>query len=140
MKLQEGRGGEIEGLGCLLGHILLLIHSPGSRLSLRLWLQVEPELGVKKCCRLVDISCNNNLPNSTDWHLQIQKACGVANDSCPQERSLGSYCRNKVQTQLTFKTPNATGTFSSHTLRKNKEDKQFPKGYRTRCSASLIIT
>ena len=35
-------------------------HSPGSRLSLRLWFQVEPELGVKKCCRLVDISCNYN--------------------------------------------------------------------------------
>ena len=97
-------------------------------------------VGREEVLPLVDISCNNNLPNSTDWHLQIQKACGVANDSCPQERSLGSYCRNKVQTQLTFKTPNARGTFSSHTLRKNKEDKQFPKGYRTRCSASLIIT
>ena len=50
-----------------------LIHSPGSRLSLRLWLQVEPELDVKKCCRLVDISCNNNLPASTDWHLQFKR-------------------------------------------------------------------
>ena len=35
-----------------------LIHSPGSRHSLRLWLQMEPELGMKKCCHLVDISWN----------------------------------------------------------------------------------
>ena len=54
-----------------------LIHSPGSRLSLRLWLQVEPELGMKKCCRLVDISCNNNLPTSTDWHLQFKRTVGL---------------------------------------------------------------
>ena len=51
-------------------------HSPGSRLSLRLWFQVEPELGVKKCCRLVDISCNYNLRISADWQLQFKRPVG----------------------------------------------------------------
>ena len=54
-----------------------LIHSPGSRLSLRLWLHAQPELGMKKCCHLVDISCNDNLPTSTDWHLQFKRPVGL---------------------------------------------------------------
>ena len=78
----------------------------------------------------MEIFCNCSL-NSLLTGISIHKACGVASDSCPQERSLGSYCRNKVKTQLTFKMPNATGTFSSHILRKNKDDKQSPKGHRT---------
>ena len=54
-----------------------LIHSPGSRLSLRLWLHAQPELGMKKCCHLVDISCNDNLPTSADWHLQLGRPMGL---------------------------------------------------------------
>ena len=35
-----------------------LIQSPGSQLSPRLWLQVESQLSMNKCCRLVDSTCN----------------------------------------------------------------------------------
>ena len=36
------------------------------------WLQVEPELGMKKCCHLVDI-CNYKLPTSAYPHLQLTR-------------------------------------------------------------------
>ena len=40
------------------------------------WLQVEPELGMKKCCHLVEISCNYKLPTSAYWHLQFTMPVG----------------------------------------------------------------
>ena len=49
-----------------------VIHSLENQLSLRRWLHVEPELGMK-CCRLVDISCNYNLTCGAHWHLQFTK-------------------------------------------------------------------
>ena len=64
------------------------------------------------------------------------KACGAINDSCPLQRSWGGYCRNKFQTQLTFKKPTVTSKFSSHPLMKRKkkwpQDKilYIPKYYR----------
>ena len=48
-------------------------HSLENQLSLRLWLHVEPELGMKKCCCLVDISCNYNLTCGAHWHLRFTK-------------------------------------------------------------------
>ena len=36
----------------------------------------------------------------------VSQALESVNDSCPQERSLGGYCRYKFQTQPTFKKPN----------------------------------
>ena len=48
-------------------------HSLENQLSLRLWLHVEPELGMKKCCHLVDISCNYNLTCGPHWHLRLMK-------------------------------------------------------------------
>ena len=47
-------------------------------------------------------------------------------------------CRNKFQTQTTFKKPIITGKFSSHPLRKKKREREDPIGQRTRRSASLI--
>ena len=47
-------------------------HSLENQLSLRLWLHVEPELGMKECCRLVDISCNYNLITLAHRHLNSQ--------------------------------------------------------------------
>ena len=50
-----------------------LIHSLENQLPLRRWLHVEPELGTKECCRLVDISCNYNLTCAACSHLQSMK-------------------------------------------------------------------
>ena len=68
----------------------------------------------------------------------IYKACGAINDSCPLQRSWGGYCRNKFQTQLTFKKPTVTSKFSSHPLMKRKKKKT--NGHRTRYFTSLNIT
>ena len=68
--------------------------------------------------------------------LSSHKACGGGNDSCRQERSCGGFCKNKFQTQLTYKKSTETGTFSSHPLGGG----ETPNGHRTRCSASPIIT
>ena len=35
-----------------------------------------PELGKKKCCHLVEISCNYKLPTSAYWHLQFTRPMG----------------------------------------------------------------
>ena len=48
----------------------------------------------------------------------------AVNDSCPQERPWDGYCRNKFQTQPTFKKPIATGKLSSHPLQKRKIPKR----------------
>ena len=69
----------------------------------------------------------------------VDKACGLANNSCLHERSWGGYCRHKLQRQRTFKKPTASGNFSTHTLRRKTEKKQSTKDHRTRFSASLII-
>ena len=46
------------------------IHSPGSPLSLRLWLSEEPEAGRGKCCRhLVETFCNDNRTTCAYWHF-----------------------------------------------------------------------
>ena len=37
---------------------------------------METELGMKKCCHLVDISWNYNLPTSAYWHLQFKRPVG----------------------------------------------------------------
>ena len=44
----------------------------------------------------------------------ISQALGSVNDSCPQDMSWGRSCRNKVEAQLAFRKPTATGKFSSH--------------------------
>ena len=66
-----------------------LSHTPGMRLFLRLCLQVGPELGIKKCCRLVEIFCNYNLATSTYWHLQFTRPVGLLRPAplreCPLE-------------------------------------------------------
>ena len=49
-----------------------LIHGLRGRRSLRFWL----ELGMKKCCRLVDISCNYNLYTCAYWYLHSQGLWG----------------------------------------------------------------
>ena len=48
----------------------------------------------------------------------------AVNDSCPQERPWDGYCRNKFQTQPTFKKSIATGKLSSHPLQKRKIPKR----------------
>ena len=73
-----------------------IIHSPESLLSLRLWLQVEQELGMEKFCCLVDSSCNYNLATSTYQHLQLTRPLGLL---------VGWVLLNSIQTQLTFKKP-----------------------------------
>ena len=37
---------------------------------------METELGMKKCCHLVDISWNYNLPTRAYWHLQFKRPVG----------------------------------------------------------------
>ena len=56
---------------------LTLIHRPGSPLSLRLGLQVEPELGMKKRCRLADVSCSYNSPTACLLAPPINKGSGL---------------------------------------------------------------
>ena len=80
-----------------------LSHSTATELSLRLWLQVEPELGMKKCCHLVEISWNSNLSSSADWHLQFKRPVGPL--IAALRTGPGIHCRNEFQTQLTFKKP-----------------------------------
>ena len=113
-----------------------LSHSTATGLSLRLWLQVEPELGMKKCCHLVEISWNSNLSSSADWHLQFKRPCGAVNDSCPQERSWNSL-QKWIPNTTDFQKANFKGQFSSQLLMKERKN---PDGHSTRCSALLVIT
>ena len=53
-----------------------LIHSPRSRLSLRLSLPEVPELDMEQCCHLVDMSCNYNV-NTSLTGASIHKNYGV---------------------------------------------------------------
>ena len=53
----------------------------------------------------------------------ISQALGSVNDSCPQDMSWGRSCRNKVEAQLAFKKPTATGKFSSHRSWKKQKPK-----------------
>ena len=53
-----------------------LIHSPRSRLSLRLSLPEVPELDMEQCCRLVEMSCNYNV-NTSLTGASIHKNYGV---------------------------------------------------------------
>ena len=66
---------------------------------------------MKKCCRLMDISCNYNSITWADGHLSIHKACRPVCDSCPQEMSRGWYCRDQFQTPPSVHKPTATGIF-----------------------------
>ena len=90
-----------------------LIHSPGSRHSLRLWFLNKPELSMK-------------LHVNQQYLLipVIHKVCGAVNKSCPRERIWGWYCRSKFQTQTILKKPIATGKFSRHPLKKRIKEKQ----------------
>ena len=73
--------------------------------------------------------------------LSSHKACGGGNDSCRQERSCGGFCRNKFQTQLTYKKSTETGTFSSHPLGGGKpqmatgQDAQHPQLLQEECQS-----
>ena len=69
------RGRSIE-TKCAQAHCTL-IHSLGSQLILRLWLPEESELGVGKCCPLVDIFYNYNLNAGAYWHLQFTRRKGL---------------------------------------------------------------
>ena len=104
-----------------------ITHSPGSPLSLRLWLQVEQELGMEKFCCFVDISCNYNLATSTYWHLQFTRPLGLL---------MGWVLLNSISNTTDFQEASCKVKYSLHSLRKKKER----KGRRVRCSASLIIT
>ena len=59
-----GRSSETQALGSLLKHVSLSFIGREAHFSLGLELPVEPELGMKKCCHLVDIFCNYNLPSA----------------------------------------------------------------------------
>ena len=58
-----GRSSETQALECLLT-LSTIIHSPGSQSFLRISVLQEQQLGMKKCCCLVDISCKYNLTGS----------------------------------------------------------------------------
>ena len=73
------RGRSIE-TKCAQAHCTL-IHSLGSQLILRLWLPEESELGVGKCCPLVDIFYNYNFRRCL-LASPIHKVQGAVNDSC----------------------------------------------------------
>ena len=44
---------------------------------IRLQLQVEPKMGMKKCCLPVDISHNYNFSTCAYWHLQVTRPVGL---------------------------------------------------------------
>ena len=108
-----------------------------SRLSLRLFV-CRTRVGMRQCCRLVHTTCNYNLNTDNLMPLPTDKACGASNDSCAQEMTWGGNCRNKFQTQLTFKKPTATRKFSSHPLREKKKKKTTPNCNKTRCSVQSL--
>ena len=58
-----GRSSETQALKCLLT-LSTIIHSPGSQFFLRISVLQEQQLGMKKCCCLVDISYKYNLTSS----------------------------------------------------------------------------
>ena len=111
-----------------------LTHSPGSRLSLRLWLQVEPELGMKRSCHLVEISCNSNLPTRADWHLQFKRQLMTAAlRKGPGEGTAEMNSKHNWLSKIQFQRSIFLTSFK-------ERKKKNPNGHRTRCSASLIIT
>ena len=95
MRLEErgaalgGSTSETQAIGSLLRHISL-IHRPGSPLALRLWLQVEPEFGMKNCCRLVDVSRDYNLPTACLRAPPINKGSGAVPTSAGAAGDSGS--------------------------------------------------
>ena len=121
----------------MLRHIPL-IHTMGNLLSLRLWLRMEPELGMKKYCRLVDIFYNYNLTAGAYWHLQFTRHKGLLMIAAISKRpTVGITDINSKHNRLSrsqfqrsiFLTPF-----------KEKRKKKLLNGHGTRCSASLFIT
>ena len=113
-----------------------IIHSPGSPLSLRLWLQVEHELGMERFCRLVDISCNYNLATSTYRHLQFTRPLGL----------LTGWVLNLISNTTDFQEASCKGKYPSHSLRKKKKKKRpqdkmlsLPNYYRRNASQEQEI-
>ena len=85
-----GRSSETQGCRCFALAHSTPIHSPGTPLSLRLWLSEEPEAGREKCCRhLVETSYNDNHTTCAYWHFYFEcPCCSVAQfssvaQSCP---------------------------------------------------------
>ena len=79
-------------------------------------------MGMKKRCRLVDISYNYSLAPSAHWHLQFTRSVGMLRTAAITQ--FGGQCfRNKFQTQQTFKRATETGKFSrkSHTQKRQQE-------------------
>ena len=62
-------------------------------------------MGMEKCCHLVVIYKNYNLPTSAYWHLQFKRPVGQIMTAAIRKRSCHRYCRKEFQTQLTFKNP-----------------------------------
>ena len=78
-----GRSSETQGCQFFALAHSTPIHSPGTPLSLKLWLSEEPEAGREKCCRhLVETSCNDNRTTCAYWHFYFECPCSVA-QSCP---------------------------------------------------------
>ena len=81
--LQEEKVVRHKSLGFCSGTVH--ISQPGSRLSRNPCLPQEPDMGIKKCCRLVDTSCNNTFKIQGLGELCIHKVCRVVTDTHPQE-------------------------------------------------------
>ena len=136
-----GRGGEVvrhKALGVCSAHSTL-IHSPGSWLSLRLWFQVEAEMGTKKCCRLVDISCNYNFSTCSYLHLQVTRPVGLLMTAALR-KGPGWMLQKSIPNTTDFQEANCKDKFSPHPLTEKKSKQTTPNSHRTRCSASLIVT
>ena len=115
VKLHSGRSPEIQALGCIHS---TLIHSPGSWLSLRLWLQ-----GMKRCCHFVDISCNYNLPTGAAWHLQFKRPVGQWMTAALR-KGPATGIAEMIPNTTDFQEANFRGQFSSYPLRKEKKRRE----------------
>ena len=69
-----GRSSESQGCRYFALAHSTSIHSPGSPLSLRLWLSEEPEAGRGKYC-LVETSCNDNHTTCSLQFSLVAQSC-----------------------------------------------------------------
>ena len=91
---------------------------------------------MKKCCLLVDISCNYNFSTCTYWHLQVTRPVGLLMTAALRKGpGLGIAEINSKHNQLS-RSQLQQVNFPHILYRKEKS----PNGHRTRCSTFLIIS
>ena len=104
-----GKSSETQALFCLLRHIPLHLTALEANFAQRLWLPPGTKVGLKKCCRLVDIFWNFNLIALAHRHLNSEGRPGV------------------LRTTATFRKRPAAGTREMNSNNSRLSGSQCPK-------------